>query len=199
VGTGTTGTSSLLQQVAGLVPAGSGSMLVVNGIPGLVPVEVRLNPVVNAITSAHPGLKSLPVIYSGFDVNKATQAVSTDLIAHPDLKVIVAADGPDGQAAAAAVQQAGKAGKVTVIALDATPAEVAALKAGAITGLVAQSPQQIGQQQVKTLVDYIKAHPQGGSVPVNVGTVSVPQALLTKANVDSPSNSAWVYNASCSS
>jgi len=197
VGTGTTGNSALLQQTAALVTADSGSMLVVNGIPGLVPVQVRLDPVVKAITTAHPGLKSLPTIYSGFDVNKATQAVSTDLIAHPDLKVIVAADGPDGQAAAAAVQQAGKAGKVTVIALDATPAEVTALKAGTITGLVAQSPQQIGQQQIKTLVDYIKAHPKGGAVPANVGAVNVPQNLLTKTNIDAPASSAWIYKASC--
>jgi len=197
VGTGTTGNSALLQQTAALVTADSGSMVVVNGIPGLVPVQVRLDPVVMAITTAHPGLTSLPTIYSGFDVNKATQAVSTDLIAHPDLKVIVAADGPDGQAAAAAVQQAGKAGKVTVIALDATPAEVTALKGGTISGLVAQSPQQIGQDQVKELVSYIQAHPNAGAVPVNVGTVSVPQNLLTKTNIDDPASSAWIYKASC--
>jgi len=197
VGTGTTGNSALLQQTAALVTADSGSMLVVNGIPGLVPVQVRLDPVVKAITTAHPGLKSLPTIYSGFDVNKATQAVSTDLIAHPDLKVIVAADGPDGQAAAAAVQQAGKAGKVTVIALDATPAEVTALKAGTISGLVAQSPQQIGQDQVKELVSYIQAHPNAGAVPANVGAVNVPQNLLTKTNIDAPASSAWIYKASC--
>jgi ribose transport system substrate-binding protein len=197
VGTGTTGNSALLQQTAALVTADSGSMVVVNGIPGLVPVQVRLDPVVKAITTAHPRLTSLPTIYSGFDVNKATQAVSTDLIAHPDLKVIVAADGPDGQAAAAAVQQAGKAGKVTVIALDATPAEVTALKAGTISGLVAQSPQQIGQDQVKELVSYIQAHPNAGVVPVNVGTVNVPQNLLTKTNIDDPASSAWIYKASC--
>jgi ribose transport system substrate-binding protein len=195
VGTGTN--DPFLQQVAGLVTASSGSMLVVNGIPGLVPVQVRLNPVVNAITSAHPGLKMLPTIYSGFDVNKATSAIATDLIANPNLKVIVAADGPDGQAAAAAVQQAGKAGKVTVIALDATPAEVAALKAGTITGLVAQSPLQIGEQQVKTLVNYIEAHPKGGAVSVSSAAVSVPQHLLTQSNVNDPASSAWIYKSSC--
>ena len=197
VGPGTSDSSALLTQVASLVTASSGSMLVVNGIPGLVPVEVRLNPVVKAIQTAHPGLTSLPTIYSGFDINKATQQVSSDLIANPNLKVIVAADGPDGQAAAAAVEAAHKAGSVTVIALDATPAEVAALKAGTISGLVAQSPQQIGADQVKELVSYVKAHPNHGAVPANVGTVSVPQALLTKTNVDSPSNSAYLYKASC--
>jgi ribose transport system substrate-binding protein len=196
-----TDTKSLpfLQQVAGLVTASSGSMVVVNGIPGLVPVQVRLQPVVQAITSAHPGLKMLPTIYSGFDINKATSAVSSLLIANPDLKVIVAADGPDGQAAAAAVQQAHKAGAVTVIALDATPAEVVALKAGTITGLVAQSPLQIGEQQVKALVDYIKAHPSGGAVTVSSSSVGVPQHLLTKSNINAPASSAWIYKSSCSS
>jgi ribose transport system substrate-binding protein len=188
-----------LQQVAGLVPAssGSGSMVVVNGIPGLIPVQVRLDPVVKAITSANPGLKMLPTIYSSFDINKATSAVSTLLIAHPDLKVIVAADGPDGQAAAAAVQQAGKSRKVTVIALDATPAEVAALKAGTITGLVAQSPLQIGEQQVKALVDYVRAHPSGGAVAVSSSSIGVPQHLLTQSNINDPASSAWIYKSSC--
>jgi ribose transport system substrate-binding protein len=188
-----------LDQVEGLVPAsnGSGSMVVVNGIPGLVPVQVRLDPVVKAITSAHPGLTMLPTVYSGFDINKATSAVSILLISHPDLKVIVAADGPDGQAAAAAVQQAGKSGKVTVIALDATPTEVAALKTGTITGLVAQSPLQIGEQQVKALVDYIKAHPSGGAVAVSSVTVGVAQHLLTQSNINDPSSSAWIYKTSC--
>jgi ribose transport system substrate-binding protein len=196
-----TDTKSLpfLHQVAGLVSSSSGSMVVVNGIPGLVPVQVRLQPVVKAITSAHPGLTMLPTIYSGFDVNKATSAVSSLLIAHPNLKVIVAADGPDGQAAAAAVQDAHKAGQVTVIALDATPAEVAALKAGTITALVAQSPLQIGEQQVKTLVDYIRAHPKGGAVPSTSSTVGIPQHLLTKSNINSPGSSAWIYKSACSS
>jgi ribose transport system substrate-binding protein len=196
VGSGT-GAASDLKAVASLVTSDSGSMVVVNGVPGLVPVESRLDPVVQAIKLAHPGLKSLPTVYSGFDINKATASVSSLLIANPDLKVIVAADGPDGQAAAAAVQAAHKSGAVTVIALDATPAEVTALKAGTITGLMAQSPLTIGEDQVKELVDYIKAHPRGGAVPVNAVTIAVPQALLTRSNIDSPSSSAWIYRSSC--
>jgi ribose transport system substrate-binding protein len=195
VGTGTNDT--FLSQLVGLVTARSGSMVVVNGIRGLVPVQIRLNPVVQAISSARSGLKMLPTIYSGFDVNKATASVSSDLVANPDLKVIVAADGPDGQAAAAAVQAADKAGKVTVIALDATPAEVAALKAGTIKALVAQSPLQIGEQQVLALVAYIKAHPDGGPVSVAPTQVTVPQHLLTQSNINDPASSAWIYQSAC--
>jgi ribose transport system substrate-binding protein len=188
---------AFVQSVVDLVPQDPGKLAVVNGIPGLVPVEVRLKPVLDGITSARSGLTALPTVYSGFDVNKATSAVSSLLIAHPDLKVVVAADGPDGIAAAAAVKAAGKAGKVTVISLDATPPQVDALKAGVIQGLVAQAPAQIGEQQVKTLVDYIKGNPGGGAVTASEDLVGVPQKLLTKDNVDAPENSDWVYKASC--
>ncbi|MEX0428020.1 sugar ABC transporter substrate-binding protein [Nocardioides sp. DS6] len=188
---------AFLDQLKSLVPTGSGKIAVINGIPGLVPVDSRLNPVVSAITSANPQLQALKTTYTSFDVNKATQAVSSLLIANPDLKVIVAADGPDGQATAAAVRAAGKAGKVTVIALDAVPAEVDALKQGLITALVAQSPKQIGADQLKALVDYIKSNPKGGAVPASDDFVGVPQRLLTKDNVGDAANADYTYQASC--
>ncbi len=187
---------SFLKQLTPLAPKGAGSMVVVNGIPGLVPVDERLNPVVKALAAANPKLTSLPTIYSGFDVNKATSAVASLLISHPDLKLIVAADGPDGQAAAAAVQQAGKAGKVTVVALDATPAEVAALKSGTITALVAQSPREIGANQVKALVDYLRSG-RSGRVPVLKQFIGVPQMLLTRANVNAATSRPYLYTGSC--
>lgn len=189
---------SFMQSVVDLVPAdAAGKLAIINGVPGLPPVEARLKPVVDAISKGRTGLKALAPVYSGFDVNKATSAVSSLLIAHPDLKVIVAADGPDGTAAAAAVKSANKVGKVTVISLDATPPQVDALKAGVITGLVAQAPAQIGAQQVKTLVDYLKANPAGGPVTATSDQAGVPQKLLTKDNVDAPENSDWVYKAKC--
>lgn len=196
VETTTTG-SNFDQQLANLIPSTAGTMAVIDGIPGLVPVEVRLKPVVDAISSRRPQLQVLPTQYTEFDVNKATQDVSALLIAHPDLRVIVAADGPDGQATAAAVKAAGKSGQVKVVALDATPAEVSAMKQGLITALVAQSPTQIGEQSVKTLVDYIKAHPAGGQVPASSDVVGVPERLLTKDNVGDAANSDWVYTANC--
>lgn len=196
VGTDTTDTS-FLSSVADLVPDQAGSMAVIDGIPGLVPVESRLTPVVDAITKARTNLTVLPTEYTGFDVTKATSTVSSLLIAHPDLRVVVAADGPDGQATAAAVKQAGKAGQVKVIALDAVPAEVSALKDGTITGLVAQAPEQIGQQQLKTLVDYIRANPSKGAVPASSDQTGVPQRLLTKDNVDDPDSAPYIYKPSC--
>ncbi|MFG0221372.1 substrate-binding domain-containing protein, partial [Streptococcus suis] len=76
-------------------------------------------------------------------------------LAHPDLKLIIAADGPDGLGAAAAISQAGKAGQIALVAFDAVPGEVDALKAGTITALIAQNPTDIGAKSIDALVDYL--------------------------------------------
>lgn len=198
IGTDVTETD-YLDAIASLVPSGSGSIAIQDGVAGLVPVESRLQPVIKAVQKANPDLKTLTPQYSGFDQTKATQQTSSQILGHSDLKVIIAADGPDGAAAAAAVKAAGKAGKITVFALDATPPEVAALKDGTITALVAQAPLKIGALQLSTLVDYIKEH-DGSKSPVEASdeAQNVPQKVLTKDNVDDPANSDWVYKASCS-
>lgn len=187
-----------LTQLSSLVTKAAGSLAIINGVPGLVPVDDRLDPVVNAIEAANSNLTPLPAEYTFFSATTASQDVSSLLLAHPDLKVIVAADGPDAQGVAAAVQQAGDAGKVQVIGLDATPTEVSYLKSGVITALVAQSPNQIGALQVKQLFQYIKAHPKAQSVQASDTMVGVPQKLLTSSNVGAAANKPWVYQASCS-
>ncbi|OIJ68311.1 sugar ABC transporter substrate-binding protein [Streptomyces mangrovisoli] len=183
-----------LTELSDLVPDGAGSMAVINGIPGLEPVDSRLDPVVSAVKKGNPDLKALTPQYTNYDITKATSAVASLLAAHPDLKVIVAADGPDGTGAAAAVKQAGKAGQVAVIALDATPTEVLALNAGTITALVAQSPLKIGEQQVKTVVDYLRQK-RDGTVPASSDKTGIPQKVLTRSNVGDSAD--WVYRSAC--
>jgi ribose transport system substrate-binding protein len=186
-----------LEDLKALVPEGSGKLAVVNGIPGLPPVENRLNPVLDAVKEANPDLEELKPTYTQFDVNKATSAVNSLLIANPDLKVIIAADGPDGMAAAAAVDAAKKSGEVTIFALDAIPPEVEALKSGTITALIAQAPSQIGAKQLETLVTYLEDNPDGGPVEATDDFEGVPQKMLTADNIDDPENADWVYKAEC--
>lgn len=191
-----TDTARFASTVLKRVPTGAGTMVYLGGAPGIPPLETRTLPFVKAVKAARRDLHGLPNDYSGFDTNKETTNVSALLLAHPDLKLIIAADGPDAQGAAAAIQQAGKAGKVTLVAFDATPPEVQALKSGVISFLIAQSPGGIATQSIKVLVDYIKSHPNGSAVKGGA-KLSVPNRLLTKANVSSPANANWVYRSGC--
>ncbi|MCU1525939.1 MAG: hypothetical protein JWO18_2833 [Microbacteriaceae bacterium] len=190
-------TAPLAKQVASLIPSGSGSMVYLGGAAGVAVLENRTLPFVKAVEKSRSDLTQIAPEYSGFDITKATADVSALILAHPDLKLIIAADGPDGQGAAAAIQQAGKTGKIALIAFDAVPPEVTALRAGTITALIAQDPYGIGTTSVKELVSYLKAHPKGGAVKP-AGSIAIANKLLTKANVDSASNAKYLYRATCS-
>jgi len=189
-------TSVLAEKVLPLIPEGAGTMVYLGGAPGIPPLESRTLPFTEAVAKARPDLKQLPNDYSGFDVNKSTSNVNALILANPDLKLIIASNGPDGQAAAAAVKQSGKAGKIALIAFDAVPAEVDALKDGTISALIAQAPGTLGQEQIKALVDYLNANPTGGAV-ATAGKQEVSSGLLTKDNLDDPANAVYIYKAGC--
>ena len=113
------------------------------------------------------------------------------------LRLIVAADGLDAVGAVNALKAAHKAGKVQVISFDATAPNVQALKQGIVTALITQQARLIGKMQVKALVDYLEQGKQG-PVPTSGALVAVPQVLLTKSNVSSPSVAEDLYVAKCS-
>jgi ribose transport system substrate-binding protein len=187
-----------LPQLLKVIGKPTGTSVLLGGAPGIPPLEARVNPLVAALKKNVPSLTQLPVVYDGFNISTATSDVSSLLLAHPDLKLIIASSGPEGQAAAAAVQQAGKAGKVKIVAFDAVPAEVAAVKSGTIQALIAQSPIQIGEQAISSLVSYLIARPTNGSVTKRLAPDLFPQLLVTKSNVNNTTvKSLYEYRASC--
>ena len=159
----------------------------------------RLYPLSDAVKAANPDLEWLPDQVDDFDVNKGTQMISSLITANPDLKLILAVAGPEGQAAAAAVEQNGMSGKVHIISIDAVPAEVDALRNGTIDFLVAQQAFNLGAEELQALVDWLNSN-QGHTGPVApTGTSRLfPTALLNKENVDTPEGQSYMYNPNCS-
>ena len=190
-------TAQFAEEALSGVPEGSGSMVYMGGAPGIPPLEGRTMPFLEAVAEARPDLTRLEDEFSGFDINQATTDASSLIIANPDLRLIVAATGPDGVGAAAAIEQAGKAGEITLIAFDAVPPEVEALRNGTITALIAQNPFEIGRQQVGALVDYLEENPDGGPVSTDAEPVGIPQRLLTAENIDDPDSADFIYAAEC--
>jgi ribose transport system substrate-binding protein len=192
--------SLVVQEMSALVSkyvGNSGSFAVMAGIVHPI-IDGRWKPIVARIKQTAPNVNVLDTQYDGFDVNKTSQIVSALLLAHPDLKAIYATSGPEGEGVAAAVRQAGKAGQVGVFAFDATPAEVAALKAGTITALIAQSPGVLGVRMVNQVSAWRKAHPKKTAVtPGNPNTLFMPLKVLTKDNINSKEAAGYTYSATC--
>jgi ribose transport system substrate-binding protein len=160
----------------------------------------RMYGIIAAVKAANKNLTWLPDQIDGFDVNKGTQQISALITANPDLKLILAPSGPEGQAAAAAVHQNGMDGKIHIIADDAVPAEVDALKAGTIDFLVAQPAFTLGQEEVQALVDWLNSN-QGhaGAVLPTSQSRAFPMQLLNKGNVSTPAAVLYEYNPNCGS
>lgn len=189
-----------VQQFLKELPAGPGSMVVLGGIAGIPVVEQEYTPLVAAVKSSRPDIQVLPTEYDNFDVTTATQDISSLLLSHPDLKMIIAPAGPEGQGAAAAVQQANKVGQVKIWAYDATPAEVQALKQGVITVLLAKPATAIGAEAVEWLVSAIKADPNHRAITAGSGPkTALPVKEITAANVNDASVQGYLYKGTCTS
>lgn len=192
--------SPFIQQFLDVLKDEKGKAVILNGMADAQWQHDRLDKIVDGIKQGAPGLEFLPTQVDGFDVNKGTQIISGLITANPDLKLILAVAGPEGQAVAAAVKQNEMEDQIHVIAFDAVPAEVDGLRDGSVDFLVAQPAFTMGEEQMQALVDYLSAHP-GTSGPVPAGGLEpkvMDMGLLTPENVDSPESKAFIYSSTCS-
>lgn len=186
------------QQVVKMLQGDKGQAVQLLGLASASWQTQRNGPIVAAVKKDVPGLTWLPNAIDGFDVNKGTQIISSLITAHPNLKFIVAVAGPEGQAVAAAIQQNHMAGKIKVVAFDAVPAEVSGLKAGDIQMLLAQPAKNLGGDELKLMVQWLKAHPghTGAVTAANLNS-QPPLGVITAANVSSPSLKPYEYSPTC--
>jgi ABC-type sugar transport system substrate-binding protein len=109
-----------------------------------------------AVASTYPGIKVMDVAYSEANPEKAATNVNNWLTKYPNLSGIFAIDGTNASGAAAALEAKGLVGKVGLVGYDAYPDNVAKIKAGIFTALIAQDPAAEARLAIKTLVEFIK-------------------------------------------
>ena len=108
-----------------------------------------------AVESKYPGIKIVDVAYSESNPEKAATNVNNWLTKYPDLAGIFAIDGTNASGAAAAIEAKGLQGKVALVGYDAYPDNVAKIKSGIFTALIAQDPAAEAKQAIDTITDYL--------------------------------------------
>jgi len=78
-----------------------------------------------------------------------------------------------------ALQDIGKAGKISFVGFDSTPQFIEAMKAGQMQGVVLQNPFAIGELGVKAIVDSLLGKPVEKRIDTGV-------MMITPENIDSP-------------
>lgn len=155
-----------------------GSVAVIPFVQGAATSNMREKGFKDGIAK-YPGIKVVATQYSKSDVDTGMKVTENILTAHPDLAGIFAANEAGAVGCARALEQRGVAGKVKLVAFDAAPSEIDALKHGTIQALVVQNPFRMGYEGVKAAVDVI----HGKSVPKRIDTGVV---VATKQNMDTP-------------
>ena len=116
----------------------------------------RLDGFSKAVAKKYPGIKIVDKAYSQSQPAVANTNVNNWLTKYPKLNGIFAIDGTNADGASAAIQAKGLQGKVALVGYDAYAKNVALIKSGVITALVAQDPAAEAKLAIKTLVEYIK-------------------------------------------
>ena len=116
----------------------------------------RLEGFKEAVASTYPGIQIKDVAYSEANPEKAATNVNNWLTKYPNLAGIFAIDGTNASGAAAALEAKGLVGKVGLVGYDAYPDNVAKIKSGIFTALIAQDPAAEARLAIKALVEYIK-------------------------------------------
>src|SRR5262245_31336060 len=172
---------------------GKGTYVDVDLKPGLPDIGARTRGFVNTMKAR--GAKVLPILYPGTDSSKAAQQVAAVIRAHPDLTGVYVTHSAAAQGASAAIKQAGKQGKIKLIAFDADPQQIVDLKRGVYDALVVQQPFQMGFQSVKLAGQLARGQ-------VKPTAVKEEQLLdffvVTRKNVNDPKVKQYFYKASCS-
>jgi ribose transport system substrate-binding protein len=139
---------------------GKGKVLVITQPPGSSAQDARTSGFAKELKK-YPGITYLGAQYQSDDPQKAAQIITSTLAAHPDLAGVFSTNDQGAIGALTGLKQADATKKVHLVAYDAASAEVAALKNGTLSALIAQNPVREGEvamESAKKLID-------GGSVP----------------------------------
>ncbi|WP_083950215.1 ABC transporter substrate-binding protein [Herbidospora yilanensis] len=172
-----------------------GKVLVLDNRPGLPVTNQRAEGFIKALQESGTGLQLLDTQYYEDDPTKAATIVQSSLGANPDIVGIFATSESGAMGAVSGLQGAKVDNdKMTVIAYDAGPTLVTALRAGTLDALVAQGSYTQGYDALTRLVQEIRGQVPQGAAFDNV----VANTIVTSDNVDSPETKKLLYPTTCS-
>ncbi len=137
------------------------------------------------VMKKNPQLKLVAKQSSQSDYNTALRVTSDVLTSHPDLSAIYAANEPSVLGAAAAVQRAGKAGKVLIVGWDTASGEIKDVKQGLVAGVLAQNPFLMGYKGVNEAVKKLRTGDKYTLKSIDTGAVLITKGDLNQSKIQS--------------
>jgi ribose transport system substrate-binding protein len=160
------------------VPGGGKIMLFVGKLDARNAQE-RISGIREALAGS--GIEIIDVRTDDVDDVRAKSNAADTLVRYPDVKALVGLWSYNGPAILNAVKEAGKVGKVQIVAFDEADATLAGIREGAIHATVVQQPFEFGYQAITKMAQALKG--DRSFIPENKQII-VPTIVVNKANVE---------------
>lgn len=157
---------------------GEGDVGLLPFVPGAATSEMRERGFKEGLQD-HPGLRLVATLHTYSDVAKAMSATVDMMTANPNLKGVFAANEAAAIGAVQAIESAGKAGQIKLVAFDASKEQLDALERGSIQALIVQNPFRMGYEGVQIAIDAIEGRPVEKRIDTGV-------TVVTKTNLNDP-------------
>jgi ribose transport system substrate-binding protein len=164
-----------------------GPVLVIGVEPGISTTDARERGFREVVEQAE-GVEYLGQEFSNNRPDRAAQIVTSTLARNPELKGIFATNLFAAEGAASGLRQARRTGDVQIVGFDAGPAQVQALRDGAVQALIAQRPAEIGRLGVEQALAALNGQP----VRERIGTGF---EVITRENLDEQQDA--LYQSEC--
>ncbi len=119
--------------------------------------------------AAQPGIDIVAELSAEGKRDRAVKVMEDLLQSHPDLDGVFAINDDSALGALAAVEAAGRLGRVQIVGYDATPEARAKIDSGALYGDVVQDPRRIGELAIEAIDGFFHGRPPAPFIPVPVG------------------------------
>lgn len=157
---------------------GRGKVLLMNGSPTATTNTQRKQGFVEGLKE-FPEVKLVGEEFANSQPATATSKVNARLLKDPDIKGIFAADGTSGSGTVAALRNSKRAGTIKLVGYDAYANQIADLKAGIYSALIAQKP---GDEAARAL-EYLVATVRDKGTDAIKKSVVLKNVVITKDNL----------------
>ena len=167
------------QLIRDAIPSGGNVMLFVGKLDAQNARE-RVQGIRDALAGSN--IRILDVRTDDVDDVRAKANAADTLVRYPDVKGLVGLWSYNGPAILNAVREAGKLGKVKIIAFDEADETLAGISAGAIEATVVQQPYEFGYQAIQKMAQ--AARGDRSFIPASKQII-VPTIVVNRGNVES--------------
>lgn len=151
-----------------------GKVAILQGVPGVVAGDQRIDGFLDKI-SANTAIEVVATQPANWERDQGYNVFENILTANPDVDLVYAANDMMALGAMEAIEQLGLTGEITVIGFDACDEAKEAIKAGKMTGSVAQYPDDMGRVSVLSALEVISGETIEKSIPTRVELLTIDQ------------------------